>query len=214
MADSDTEFYYILMQSDRRNREKEKERESKKNSSFLESPPHRRDSTTTRHSPGPSSSRRSTFDSVTDGAGATRRGRSPALSSTSDQLEKLRKDNPYRTKDLPTSRRDYPSSTSRRSDKERAGKTPPAVSHASETRRSIARPPSTLPPEPSKPPPPPPPPPPLPEVPRLPSFAVNQQMTSSGETTSRALKELSIDEQRLAWHQRIEYAHIMLVLVQ
>ncbi|KAG8217525.1 hypothetical protein J3R82DRAFT_5674 [Butyriboletus roseoflavus] len=240
VADSDSEFYYILLHSDRpkdnRDREKEKvrerdrdkdraggrewerekerERERKPSSSFhLGSPPHRRDSTTTRASPGPSS-RRSTFDSAMDVGGTTKRGRSPALSASSDQLERLRKDSKYRTKELPTLGRDSAPSISRRShsrdkdrDKERVdlpSKLLPIGSHVPDTRNtdiSTAQHLSTLPPEPSKPPPvqPTPPPPQLSEVPKLPSFVSNQQ-----PTTSRGLKELTMDEQKSAWHERID----------
>ncbi|KAF8559588.1 hypothetical protein OG21DRAFT_465312 [Imleria badia] len=234
VADSDSEFYYSLIHSDRtkdrrdrdkekgwdredRTREQEKDMQKRGSSSFIDSPPHRRDSTTTRPSPGPSS-RRSTFDSAMDGAGTTKRGRSPALSSSSDQLERLRKDNQYRSNDLPPSRRSsYLPSKPRRSrsrdkgkDKQRADlpSNPPARSRVPDIRNdaSIAQHPSILPPEPPKPPPmqPPPPPPKVPEVPKIPSFVSNQQTTSSAETASRGLKELSMDEQRSAWHERID----------
>ena len=254
MADDDSEFYYILTQPDRqrdhrdremekerdrddrareRGRERERERDTQKNSSssFLGSP-HRRDSATTRaSSPGPSS-RRSTFDSAMKGSGATKRPRSPALSTSSDQLERLRKDNQRHTNDRPPSRRDYIPSASRRSrsrsrdkgrDRERAdlpSKKSPAGRHVLDTRHtsvSTVQHPATSPPEPPKPPPmqppPPPPPPQVPEVPKVPSFASNQQTTTSAETASKRLKELSMDEQRSAWHERIEYAHIVLFLV-
>ncbi|KAF8447952.1 hypothetical protein L210DRAFT_3641809 [Boletus edulis BED1] len=217
VVDSDSEFYYMLVHSDRqkdgrgRNKGKERDKERarergkdsqrKHSSSVLESPR----ATTPPGLP----SRRSTFDSALDGNGATKRGRSPALSSCSDQLERLRKDNQYRPKDLPPSRRDYLPRTSRRSrshskgkgkDKEQVDlprKTPPARN----TDGSTTRHPSTLPPEPSMPPPrqPAPPPPQVPEIPKLPSFVSNQKTASSGGT-----KELSVDEQRLAWHERID----------
>ncbi|KAF8136367.1 hypothetical protein EV363DRAFT_1446789 [Boletus edulis] len=216
VVDSDSEFYYMLVHSDRqkdgrgRNKGKERDKERarergkdsqrKHSSSVLESPR----ATTPPGLP----SRRSTFDSALDGNGATKRGRSPALSSCSDQLERLRKDNQYRPKDLPPSRRDYLPRTSRRSrshskgkgkDKEQVDlprKTPPARNTDGSTQH-----PSTLPPEPSMPPPrqPAPPPPQVPEIPKLPSFASNQKTASSGGT-----KELSVDEQRLAWHERID----------
>ncbi|KAG6376159.1 hypothetical protein JVT61DRAFT_2133 [Boletus reticuloceps] len=219
VADSDSEFYYMLVHSDRqkdgrgRNKGKERDKERarergkdsqrKHSSSVLESP-------RTATPPG-LPSRRSTFDSAVDGNGATKRGRSPALSSSSDQLERLRKDNQYRPKDLPPSRRDYLPRTSRRSrshskskgkDKEQVDlprKTPPARSHVPDA--STTQHPSTLPPEPSMPPPrqPAPPPPQVPEIPKLPPFVSNQKTASSG-----GVKELSVDEQRLAWHERID----------
>lgn len=251
MVDADSDFYYILLHPDRlkdnRDREKEKERERdrdrdrtggrererererKPSSSFHLESPHRRESTTTRASPGPPS-RRSTFDSAMDVGGTTKRGRSPALSSSSDQLERLRKDNKYRTKEPPPFDRYSAPSISRRSrspsrdkakDRERAdlpSKTSPAGSHVADTRNtdiSIAQHPSAFPPEPPKPPPlqPPPPSPQIPGVPKVPSFVSNQQSASSAETASRGLKDLSMDEQRSAWHERIEYAHIIVLLV-
>lgn len=246
MADSESGFYYTLAHSDRvkekekereqdRDRDRtggrEKERERKLNSSFHPKSPRRRNSTTTGASPGPPS-RRSTFDSAMDVSGTVKRARSPALSTASDQLDRLRKDKKYCTKELPPLNRDYAPSTSHRSrspsrdmgrdrERERAdlpNKTPPARSHVADTCNtniSIAQPVSSLAPEPSKPPPvqPAPPPPQLPEVPKVPSFASNQQPTSSAETTSRGLKDLSMDEQRSAWHERIEYAHIIFLFV-
>ena len=251
MVDSDSEFDYILAPQvsdrtkDRRDREKEKERgrenktrekergrerdmKKKGSSSFVDSPPHRRDSTNTRPSPGPSS-RRPIYNNAIDGTGTTKRGRSPALSASSDQLERLRKDNQYRTN---ASRRDsYLPSTSRHSrsrsrdrggDRQRAdlpSKLTPAGGRVPDIRNtnfSIAQHPSTSPPEPPKPPPmqPPPPPPKVPEVPKVPSFVSNQQTTSSAETAPRGFKEnLSMDEQRSAWHERIEWVHIILLLV-
>jgi len=254
VADSDSEFYYSLVQSDRsrdhrdrdrdrerdrdrdrdredRAREKKRGRDTQKNSSssLLGSPPRRRDSTTTHASPGPPS-RRSTFDDAMDGSGATKRGtpRSPALSTFSDQLERLAKDSKHRTNDpllrdhIPSaSRRSRSRSRDRGRDRERVGlpsKVPPSGSHLPDTRNAnvlITPHPSTLPPEPPKSPPmlPPPPPPQVPEVPKVPSFVSNQQTASLGETGSKKLKELSVDEQRSAWHERIEYAHIILHLV-
>ncbi|KAG9318493.1 hypothetical protein JVU11DRAFT_584 [Chiua virens] len=186
VLDSDSDFYYIVVggRSDRtkdhrdwerqkerdRDREKERERDRKQSSSFhSESPLHRKDST--RGSPR-SSSRRSTFDSVMDGSGATKRPRSPALSVSSDHLERLLKDN--RDKGKGRERPDHPNVLS------------PVGSDISNSRHL-----SAVPPEPPKPPPtqPPPPPPPVPEL---------------GRKHVKGLKDLSMDEQRQAWHERID----------
>ena len=246
VVDSDQDFFYVLAHPDRRDREKEKrnrdgdrerdkdkarERDRKPNSSFHSgSPPHRRDSATTRASIE-SSSRRSTIDSgAVDGGATAKRRRSPALSNSSDQLEKLRMDDKHRTKDLPLFRQDHSPSTSRRSrsrswdkgrERERAGlpsKPPFLGSHILDTRDPlvpVAQRLPIVPPEPPNPPPmqPAPPAPQLPGVPNVPSFVSTQQPTSSVGSASRGLKELSMDEQRSAWHERIEYAHIIPHLV-
>lgn len=193
----------------KRDRERDKDTQKKFSSSFLDSPPHRKDSATTHPSPG-TSSRRSTFDSALDSAGATKRGRSPALSSSSDQLERLRKDN-YRPPHLPA----RPPSHSR--DRARQGdlptKLPPPASHVPDLAAALRSP--ILPPEPPRPPPmqPPPPSSQVPGVPKVPSFVSNQQTASSTAAVSKGPKELSMDEQRLAWHERIECVHIIPLLV-
>lgn len=206
-----------------RERERERERDRKPSSSFhFESPPHRKDSTTTRATPGPPS-RRSTVETSVDGGGNSKRGRSPALSVSSDQLELLRKDHKYRTKDLPPLRQDHAPSSSHRTrsrsrdkgrERDRAdlpSHTPLVASHTPDTHNTICSTAQHLPPEPPHPPPmqPTPPPPRLPQVPNVPSFASTQHPSGSVETAPRGLKELSMDEQRSAWHERIEYAHII-----
>lgn len=191
-----------------RKRERERdtdrrEREMKKSSAFSPS------SRSPRGSPGHAS-----------GSGNTKRMISPSAisSSASDQLEKLQKDYKFKSRfqDLPLqSRRDSVPSTSHRSrsrsidrskdkGKERGqshSEMSPAGGH-----RIVA-------PEPPKPPPmqPPPPPPPLPAIPKLPSFASGQQSTSAAGAASKGLKDLSMEEQRSAWHERIEYVCFVLV---
>ena len=116
-------------------------------------------------------------------------------------------DNKYRTRDL---RQDHAPSTSpsRSMDKGReqeradlSSKTPLGVaSHTPDTHHTVGSIAQHLlvPPVPPKPPPQ------LPEVPNVPSFVFTQQPPSSAETGPKGLKELSMDEKRSAWHERIE----------
>ncbi|KAF9227913.1 hypothetical protein BS17DRAFT_411522 [Gyrodon lividus] len=240
VADDDSDYYYILAlppghpdrQKDIRELEKESERvwersrerdrdrgrvnERKWSSSSIlhhnESTSHRRDNMHTR------------------GSLTIRRGsRSPAPSTSSDQLEMLRKDEQYLR---PQSSGDYPSSARRNHDHSRprrsrsrsrdghrerlqvldaSGKTSPSTSrsHASDAPRTDTRPSQrllTVPPEPSKTPPvqPPPPSPRVPEIPREPWLTSKQQRGGAAVPSPQGVKALSLDEQRKAWHERID----------
>ena len=222
VVDSDSDFCYFRAPHDRgrdrirereREREKERERDRRTHSSPHFDPPHRKNSATTRASPGPS--RKSTLDNSLDGGKTIKGVKSPALSVCSDQLELLRKDSKHHTKDPPFLRQDHaasvpPPSGDTQERVDMPTQMPPVESRFSD--RLTPTVPPMVPSEPLKPPPMQPPPPPLlPALPNLPSFASNQQPTGSAEAASKGSKELSVDEQRSAWHERIEYVFLLLV---
>ncbi|KAF9246510.1 hypothetical protein BU15DRAFT_70590 [Melanogaster broomeanus] len=251
VADDDSDYYYILAlppgHPDRqrelkneRDRERESERERERDrdrrddrekklssSSILH-----RDGSTSRHTreSGSPRSRKPEVDSA-KGGGTTRRARSRSLglSTSSDQLEMLRKDEKYQRRqangDYPSStRRDHDHSRPQRSrsrsrDRERerprvlgvSRKASPAVSrsHTSDIPRTDMHPTQQLPivlPAASKSPHvrPPSSSPQLPKIPQEPWFILKQQGGDSAVPSPQGVKVLSLDEQKKVWHERID----------